>query len=512
MNIVPPPDRLVPVPAIAPFEAGPDTVVTAFSAELLTTAAWLRGVLAVAPVARPGGEIRLAVDPALGPESYRLKVRTDSVLIEGGDPAGVFYGAQTLRQLLPTEAFRAAAVRQEPWLVPAVEVEDSPRFAWRGCMLDVARHFLPKADVLRFIELLALHKINVLHLHLTDDQGWRPQIRRYPRLTEIGAWRRETAVGVGPSDVFDGRPHGGFYTQNDLREIVAHAAARHITVVPEIDVPGHSRAAIAAYPHLGVSGEPLEVETRWGVCEDVLNAEESTVRFYEDVLDEILDIFPGTYVHIGGDECPRTRWRGSPRVQERIKELGLADEDELQSWFIGRLASHLRSRGRRVLGWDEILDGGLSRDATVAAWRGTDRGVAAARAGHDVVMCPHEHTYFDYRQSEQPGEPLPFGSVLTLADAYSFEPVPPGLAPEEAGRILGAQCQVWTEYIDSPRRVDYMAFPRLCAFAEAVWSRNPRDFAGFQARLEEHLHRLDGLGVEYRPLAGPHPWQRDRPA
>jgi hexosaminidase len=484
------------------------------------TEAWLRAELGAAtgfPLAPGDGQtaqIRLSVDPAagLGAEGYRLIVDAAGALVVGHDAAGVFYGAQTLRQLLPAAAYRRApAVGPVSWTLPSVHITDRPRFGWRGCMLDVGRHFLPKYDLLRFIDLLALHKLNVLHLHLTEDQGWRVEIKRYPRLTEVGAWRHESQVGAARPPVFDGRPHGGFYTQDDIREIVAYAAARHITVVPEIDIPGHSQAAIAAYPELGEGG-PLDVGREWGVIENVLNVTDATLEFYRNVFDELLELFPSTYIHVGGDECPKTQWRASATAQARIREEGLGDEDGLQSWFIRHFDAYLAERGRRLVGWDEILEGGLASGATVMSWRGTEGGIAAAKAGHDVVMCPTATSYLDYRQSTSPDEPIPVGTLLTLEDVYAAEPVPEELAAAGAERVLGAQVNVWTEHMDSPRRVDYMVFPRLSAFAEVAWSPAGRDVAEFLPRLEGHLARLDALGVEYRPLDGPLPWQRDAAA
>ncbi|QBI53190.1 beta-N-acetylhexosaminidase [Streptomonospora litoralis] len=480
------------------------------------TEAWLRAELGAAtgfPLARGDGQnaqIRLSVDPSagLGSEGYRLIVDGEGALVVGHDPAGVFYGAQTLRQLLPPAAYRRAPLTAETrWTLPSVRITDRPRFGWRGCMLDVGRHFMPKHDVLRFVDLIAAHKLNVLHLHLTDDQGWRVEIRRYPRLTEVGAWREESQIGAARPPAFDGRPHGGFYTQDDIREIVAYAAARHITVVPEIDVPGHSQAAIAAYPELG-EGDPVGVARHWGIIENVLNVADSTLDFYRGVFDEILELFPSTYVCVGGDECPKEQWRASETARQRIREEGLADEDELQSWFIRQFDAYLAERGRRLLGWDEILEGGLASGATVMSWRGTEGGIAAARAGHDVVMCPTDTSYLDYRQASGDDEPVPVGTVLSTADVYASEPVPAELAGAEAERVLGAQVNVWTEHMDSPRAVDYMVFPRLSAFAEQVWSSGPRDYAEFLPRLEGHLARLDALGVEYRPPTGPRPWQR----
>ncbi|WP_329254561.1 beta-N-acetylhexosaminidase [Actinoallomurus sp. NBC_01490] len=473
-------------------------------------AAWLRAELGpvVGGELLPGtgsGTITLSARE-MPPEAYRLSTGAGGVLIEAGDPAGAFYGAQTFRQLLPPEAFRRAATGR-PLPLPAVRIEDRPRFAWRGCLLDVARHFLTKADLLRFIDLMALHKLNVLHLHLTDDQGWRLQIRRYPRLTEVGAWRRESQVGW--NGAMDGRPHGGYYAQDDIREIVAYAARRHITVVPEIDLPGHTQAAIAAYPELGNLDVPLEVATTWGVGANVLNTEERTITFFQNVMDEVLELFPSPYISVGGDECRKDQWRTSPAAQRQIGELGLRDEEELQSWMIGRFADHLSSHGRQLVGWDEILEGGAPEGAVIASWRDDHGAVAAAKAGHAVVTCPNTSTYLDYRQAPDEDEPVPFGTVLTLEDVYSFEPVPAALAGDQAAEhVIGSQCCLWTELIDSPRYLDYMAFPRLAAFAETVWSTSDRDLADFRQRLNEHLPRLAALGVEYRPDGGPLPWQQ----
>ncbi|WP_089106699.1 beta-N-acetylhexosaminidase [Streptomyces hyaluromycini] len=464
-----------------------------------------------------GDGIGLLLDPRLGPEEYRLVSDPAGVLIEGGSAAGVFWGAQTLRQLLGPAAYRKAAVELDrTWAVPHLTIEDSPRFAWRGLMLDVARHFMPKEGVLRYLDLMAAHKLNVFHFHLTDDQGWRIRIERYPRLTEVGSWRTRTKFGHRASPLWEEKPHGGFYTQDDIREIVAYAAERHITVVPEIDVPGHSQAAIAAYPELGntdvIDTTSLTVWDSWGISPNVLAPTDNTLRFYEGVFEEVLGLFPSEFVHIGGDECRKDQWRASPAAQARIKELGLADEDELQSWFIGHFAKWLSARGRRLIGWDEILEGGIAEGAAVSSWRGYGGGIAAARAGHDVVMCPEQHVYLDHRQAAGADEPVPIGFVRTLEDVYRFDPVPPGLDESQARRILGTQANVWTEVMEDHARVDYQAFPRLAAFAEVAWSTLPapgeRDFAGFERRMAAHYRRLDALGVAYRPPAGPLPWQQ----
>ncbi|WP_333777258.1 beta-N-acetylhexosaminidase [Streptomyces sp. IBSBF 3136] len=502
------------------LEAGPGTE---------GVARWLRATVGAAtglPFPETGdgpGRIVLGVDPDLPPEGYRLVGDGGPYRILGGGAAGVFWGAQTLRQLLGPDAFRRAPVRPgRDWSLPGGTVEDAPRFRWRGLMLDVARHFMPKEGVLRYLDLMAAHKLNVFHFHLTDDQGWRVEIRRYPKLTEVASWRARTKFGHRASPLWEEKPHGGHYTQDDIREIVAYAAERHISVVPEIDVPGHSQAAVAAYPELGntdvVDTTALSVWDDWGISPNVLAPTDTTLRFYEGVFEEILELFPADaaefspFVHIGGDECRKDQWVRSPAAKARIADLGLADEDELQSWFIGHFDRWLAARGRRLIGWDEILEGGLAPGAAVSSWRGYGGGVAAARAGHDVVMCPEQYVYLDHRQAPGEDEPVPIGFVRTLEDVYRFEPVPTGLTAAQARHVLGTQANVWTEVMEDAGRVDYQAFPRLAALAEVAWSRLPapreRDFADFERRMAVHYGRLDALGVAYRPPTGPRPWQR----
>ncbi len=456
-----------------------------------------------------GNRIVLRLDPALarlGDEGYLLDVRPGVVSIRAPKAAGVFYGMQSLRQLLPVEIFREAHVTGVNWTAPALRIEDSPRFAWRGMHLDVARHFMPKEFVKKFIDLLALHKMNIFHWHLTEDQGWRIAINKYPRLTQVGAWRKETVVGPNVRDssqrVFDGKRHGGFYTQDDVREIVAYAKARFVNVVPEIEMPGHAQAAISAYPELGNTGTQIGVRTFWGVSEHILNPENKTVAFMQGVLGEVLTLFPSRFIHIGGDEAVKTQWKSSPRAQERIRELGLKDEHELQSWFIRQIDTYLTQQGRRLIGWDEILEGGLAPNATVMSWRGIEGGLAAARAGHDVVMAPNTAVYFDYYQSlDKATEPLAIGGFIPLDSVYAYEPVPAELEPQFVKHILGAQGQLWTEYMPNGKHVEYMAFPRVSALAEVLWTaKNARDFGEFRARLETHLRRLDVLDVNYRPV------------
>lgn len=514
------------------FTLGVDTTLSA-GPGTEGTERWLRSTLGAAlglplrpaPQDVPGG-VRLLLDDTLGAEAYRLDIGDAGAEIRGGDAAGVFWGAQTLRQLLGADAFRRAPVGPVTSReIAARTIEDAPRFRWRGLMLDVARHFMPKEGVLRYLDLLAAHKLNVFHFHLSDDQGWRVQIKRYPKLTEVGSWRARTKFGHRASPLWDDKPHGGFYTQDDIREIVAYAADRHIAVVPEIDIPGHSQAAIAAYPELGntdvVDTASLAVWDNWGIAKNVLAPTDNTLRFYEGVFEELLDLFPtdparfpefSGFFHIGGDECPKDQWKQSATAQARIKELGLADENALQSWIIRHFDNWLSERGRRLIGWDEILEGGLAPGAAVSSWRGYQGGVTAARAGHDVVMCPEQHVYLDYRQAAGEDEPVPIAYVRTLEDVYRFEPVPSQLTEAEARHVLGTQANLWTEVMEDHTRVDYQAFPRLAAFAEVAWSRLPapaeRDFAGFEHRMTDHYARLDALGVGYRPPSGPLPWQR----
>ncbi|MGW1808808.1 beta-N-acetylhexosaminidase [Streptomyces sp. NPDC002078] len=523
-----PGEALIPAPSRVVWNAAGRTSLdaeTALEAGAGTegVARWLRATVGAATglpfpeVSGRANRIALSIDPGLTPEGYRVVIDGYPFRIEGGSAAGVFWGAQTFRQLLGPDAFRRAPLRPDQyWDLPEITVEDSPRFRWRGLLLDVARHFMPKEGVLRYLDLMAAHKLNVFHFHLTDDQGWRIEIKRYPKLTETASWRSRSKFGHRASPLWEEKPHGGYYTQDDIREIVAYAAERHITVVPEIDVPGHSQAAIAAYPELGnadvIDTTALEVWDNWGISSNVLAPTDTTLRFYEGVFEEVLELFPSQFVHVGGDECRKEQWTESVTAKSRITDLSLADEDELQSWFIGHFDAWLAARGRRLIGWDEILEGGLAKGAAVSSWRGYGGGIAAARAGHDVVMCPEQYVYLDHRQAPGEDEPVPIGFVRTLEDVYRFEPVPEGLTEAEARHVLGTQANVWTEVLEDTARVDYQTFPRLAAFAEVAWSRLPapaeRDFAGFERRMTAHYARLDALGVAYRPPTGPRPWQK----
>jgi len=455
----------------------------------------------------PASGIQFRIDRSLarlGPEGYVLDVRPARIVARASGPAGLFYAIQTLRQLLPPQIFRDAPAGQTAWTIPAVSIEDQPRFGWRGAHLDTGRHFMPKEFVKKYIDLIALHKLNTFHWHLTEDQGWRLEIKQYPKLTDVGAWRKETIVGRNRRDAqaqYDGKRHGGFYTQEDAREIVAYAKARFVTVVPEIEMPGHAMAAIASYPELGL-GDPVEVATRWGVFSDILNAEPSTVTFMQNVLTEVMAIFPGRYIHVGGDEADKTKWKTNERIQARIKELGVGDEHGLQSWFIRQMDAFLTRHGRRLVGWDEILEGGLAENAVVMSWRGTKGGIDAARAGHDVVMAPTSNTYLDYAQSKDlASEPIGQSAVLPIETVYAYEPLPDELEPQFTKHVLGAQAQLWTEYMATPKDVEYMAYPRLSALAEVVWTpRERKDYAAFTARLAAHAERLRALDVNFRPL------------
>lgn len=442
----------------------------------------------------PGDAILLRTGEGLsklGNEGYRLSAFKNGVKIEAAAPAGLFYGVQTLLQLLPPEVEAGNKVEGITWSIPIIKIEDRPRFVWRGAHLDVGRHFFPKEFIKKYIDLLAMYKMNTFHWHLTEDQGWRIEIKKYPRLTEVGAWRRES--------MDDGLPHGGFYTQDDIREVVAYAKKRFITIVPEIEMPGHCQAALAAYPELSCSGGPFKVGTEWGIIYDVYCAgKEKTFEFLQDVLTEVIDLFPSNFVHIGGDEVPKLRWQNCYSCQERIEDEGLKGEDELQSYFIKRIEKFLTSKGKMLVGWDEILEGGLAPNATVMSWRGIAGGIAAAQSGHDVVMSPTSHCYFDYYQG-QFDEPRGIGGFLPIDKVYEYEPVPVELAAEQAGHILGAQANIWTEYLADSAQVEYMLMPRLLALSEVVWSeKSLRSFVDFSRRVVPHYDRLAAAAVNFR--------------
>ncbi len=440
----------------------------------------------------------LVLDAGLMKEAYNLDVTPKGIVIEYGSGAGVFYAIQTLFQLLPEAIFAESVQRGVRWEVPCCSIEDSPRFPYRGMHLDCCLHFFDIPFLKRYIDLMALHKVNRFHWHLTEDQGWRIEIKKYPLLTEKGQWRKETVVGSLYSGIYDGKPHGGFYTQEEARDLIKYAAERYVTIIPEIEIPGHSLAAISCYPELSCGLEDhYETATRWGIFKQVYCPKEETFKFLEDVFDEIIELFPSELIHIGGDECPKASWKKCPHCQALIRKLGLKDEYELQSWFIQRMEKYINAKGRQIIGWDEILEGGLAPNAKVMSWLGEEGGIKAAQQHHEVVMSPYPKYYLDYWQGDPDSEPLAMGGPTLLRTMYEYEPVPAVLTPEERRYIIGVEGCVWTEYMPTPARVEYMAWPRMCAIAEAGWTRAPKDWEGFTSRLETHLGRLDRLGVGY---------------
>jgi len=500
------------------FKLTPDTRVYADSASR-GTATFLTGRLrpstgypfktrtkSISGAAIPGGILLTTRNAStnLGPEGYELIVTPDSVVIRAPAQAGLFYGVQTLLQLLPPEIFSTNLVTGTDWQMPCVQIKDWPRFQWRGLMLDVSRHFFNKTEVETVLDAMALHKLNRFHWHLTDDQGWRIEIKKYPKLTQVGAWRDGIGFKLDPkaSTAYgpDGR-YGGFYTQNDIREVVKYAAARHITIVPEIEMPGHSTAALAAYPQFSCTGGPFVMLDNGGIFNGIYDpAKEETFKFLDDVLTEVFQLFPGKYVHIGGDEVPKDTWKHSPDCQALMKREGLKNEDELQSWFTRRIEKFVSSRGRTMIGWSEIVQGGLAQNAAVMDWIGGAR--EAASTGHDVVMTPTHYCYFDYYQStNRAGEPraADWGGPLTVDKVYALEPIPADLPPQLQSHILGAQGNLWTEMVPNLRHAEYMIFPRLTAMAEVDWSPpSSRDWDDFSRRLQVHDVRLDQLGINYR--------------
>jgi hexosaminidase len=472
--------------------------------------------LPLASAAPAGPSISLHLDPDLdlaGPswamaEGYRVDSRADGVAVTARTAHGLFNGAMTVAQL--------AVQADGRWVIPSVRITDLPRFRWRGLMLDCSRHFFSVAEVCRFIDQMALHKFNTFHWHLTDDQGWRVEVKRFPLLTQVGAWRAESPV-MGARQKGDGLPYGGFYTQDDLRAVVAHAASRHITVVPELEMPGHSTAAIAAYPELGnndIPGwKPPATATRIGVAKTILSPKEETFRFIDAVFEEILPIFPGVFVHIGGDEVPKEEWSKSATAQRIIHDQGLKNEAELQGWFVRRVEKMLAGRGKRLIGWDEIQEGGLSPTAAMMVWRDRKWATFALERGNDIVMAPTSHTYLDYGQGSGPAGAAfeVLGGHLPLAKVYGFDPVPQDAPGRFLPQVLGCQGQLWTECIWSEAKLDYMTWPRACALAEVAWSASAgKDYASFLTRLSIHQSRLDRLRINYRKDDGS-PAEADRP-
>jgi hexosaminidase len=442
----------------------------------------------------------------LGPEGYELSVTPDAVTIRAAQPAGLFYGAQSLLQSIPPQPSNAVpAVAKDP-LIPCIEIEDQPRFKWRGLMLDVCRHFFTKEEVKQLLDTMVVYKLNTFHWHLTDDQGWRIEIKKYPRLTEAGAWRKGVGFGLDPKSTTsygpDGR-YGGFYTQDDIREVVAYAKARHITIVPEIEMPGHASAALTAYPQLSCTGGPFTPDLPGGIFDGVFCAgNDESFTFLQDVLSEVFELFPGKYIHVGGDEVLTNNWHSCVKCQARLKQEGLKKDIDLESYFIRRMEKFINSRQRTLIGWSEIREGGLAENADIMDWVGG--AVEAATAGHDVVMSPLNDCYFDHYQSrDHSTEPHAIGGYLPMEQVYAFEPVPAKLPAQSQWHILGAQGNVWTEYMPNFKHVQYMIFPRLCALAEVVWSpKSSRNWDDFQQRMQSQYPRLDGLGINYRHSAG----------
>ncbi|GAB3970931.1 family 20 glycosylhydrolase [Spirosoma terrae] len=456
--------------------------------------------LAVAPTSAAlakGPHIFLSLNKklTLGDEGYKLTVTPGKVMAEASTAKGLFYAAQTMRQLLPVG--QSATVT-----MPACAITDKPRYGYRGLHLDVSRHFMPVSFVKKFIDLMAMHKQNTFHWHLTDDQGWRIEIKKYPKLTQIGSKRAESIVGQYYQNYpqqFDGKPVSGFYTQNDIKDVVRYAQSRYVTIIPEIEMPGHAQAALAAYPELGCEpGKNYQVFTQWGVSDDVFCPSEKTFSFLQDVLTEVMTLFPSKYIHIGGDECPKTAWKKSAFCQELIKKNNLKDEHGLQSYFIRRMEKFLNSKGRSIIGWDEILEGGLAPNATVMSWRGTEGGIAAARQKHNVIMTPGEFCYLDHYQGNPVTEPLAIGGYLPIDQVYAYEPMPAELSAAEQKYILGVQGNIWTEYLPTTELVEYMAYPRAIALAEIGWMQTgPHNFEDFAQRLKNHLPRLGQVPVNY---------------
>ncbi len=452
------------------------------------------------------GAIHLLLDPTItNTEGYKLSISNDNIRIDGKTNAGIFYGIQSLRQLLPV-AIENPKSKITELIIPAVEIVDSPRYTYRGMHLDVGRHFFPVASVKKYIDLIAMHKMNTFHWHLTEDQGWRIEIKKYPKLTEVGGFREGTAIGLAGSRnapyTYDNIRYGGFYTQEEIKEVVAYAKARHITIIPEIELPGHSLAALAAYPQFGNTGGPYEVAKRWGVFTEIYAPTEETFGFLEDILTEVMELFPSKYIHIGGDEVLKKEWEESAYAQELIKREGLKDEHGLQSYFIRRIEKFVNSKGRNIIGWDEILEGGLAPNATVMSWRGVKGGIAAAKLHHHVIMTPGTHCYFDYYQVGEEGqknEPITGSKRFTTVEkVYSYEPTPAELPPKESKYILGAQGNVWTEYMPTWDRVEYKVLPRMTALSEVVWSsKENRNWEDFHMRLQHIAKRYDLLGHNY---------------
>ncbi|WP_082886441.1 beta-N-acetylhexosaminidase [Flavisolibacter tropicus] len=428
--------------------------------------------------------------------AYHMSIGKETITIKANDESGVFYGMQTLVQVLPVQKSLSLNM-------PQAQINDAPRYQYRGMHLDVARHFYPVDFVKKYIDYLALHKMNVFHWHLTDDQGWRIEIKKYPKLAEVAAYRDGTIIGHFPGTGNDGKRYGGFYTQKEIKEVVQYAAKRYITIIPEIEMPGHASAALTAYPALGCSGGPYKVQQTWGVFNEVYCAgNDSVFAFLQDVIDEVLPLFPSKVIHIGGDECPKESWKKCVRCQQRKKENNLKDEHELQSYFVQRMEKYLNSKGRTLMGWDEILEGGLAPNAVVMSWRGEKGGIEAAKQKHEVIMTPNSPLYFDHYQGKASEEPLAIGGYNTLEKVYAYNPTPKELSAEEGVYIKGVQANIWTEYIPTTQQVEYMLMPRLAALSEVAWTQpSQKSWDGFKQRMETQYQRYSALGVNYAKSA-----------
>ena len=524
VNIIPQPASVKMPRIMADFSFSPSTNIVLEGSGLENSVSFLNDYLkefygfTLKTISKPKGRNNLIlnfekIDDSI-PGAYHLSVNQKGIYIGGDNATGVFYGIQSLIQLLPMPN------GEQKLPIPYVEINDKPRFAYRGLMLDVGRHFMPVPFVKKFIDYLALHKMNEFHWHLTEDQGWRIEIKKYPRLTEVGAWRDGTVIGRHWHGN-DNTRYGGFYTQDQIKEVVAYAAKRYITIIPEIEMPGHGSAAIAAYPWLscfpdektnipdsllsdeGKKATGKLVYEKWGVAEDVFCAgKDSVFKFLQDVIDEVVPLFPSKYIHVGGDECPKTHWKRCPLCQKRMHDLGLKDEHELQSYFIQRMEKYINSKGKTLIGWDEILEGGLAPNAVVMSWRGEKGGIEAARQKHTVIMTPTTYVYFDYSQTKHE-DSLVIGGYLPLEKVYKYEPIPSELSADDGRYILGAQANIWTEYMSNPSKVEYMMFPRVDALSEVVWSpKSARNWEDFKKRLPYQFKRYDLWGTHYFGDAG----------
>lgn len=466
--------------------------------DLFTTAAGFP--LEITTLKQKTNFIQCSLNASLEEEAYKLKVSTKDIRIEAKTAKGIFYAFQTLRQLLPPAIEGNVRVENIEWNIPCVTIEDKPSFSYRGMMLDVSRHFIEKEDIKRYIDLLAFHKMNVFHWHLTDDQGWRIEIKKYPKLTSIGGYRNKTIVGYmwdNPTE-WDTKRYGGFYTQEDIKEVVAYAQKRFVNIIPEIEMPGHSLSALAAYPEYSCTGGPFEVEGRWGVFNDIYCTKEETFKFLQDVLDEVIALFPSEYIHLGGDEAPRIRWRNCVHCQKRMEQEHLTKEAELQTYFINRIENYLNEKGKKIIGWDEILEGGIPQRATVMSWRGEKGGIHAAKAGYDVIMSPNIYMYLNNQQLGVNDKIGIKKRLISLKKVYDYHPVPAELDKKAALHVKGVQANLWTEYLDTAEEFDYSLYPRMAAVAEVAWSLvENKSYDNFCIRLMDIEKHYDAFGLSY---------------